>query len=59
MLCLMYNILAPTTPVYLVTVGRIMDCSCRFLCSFSTSEKLVILFSKSKVHIKTLFQIMD
>ena len=36
-----------------------VDCFCRFLYQFLTSEELVIGFSNSKLFVKTLFQIMS
>ena len=51
MLCWIYGCFfsAPTRTIYLATVSKNMDCSCKFLYQFLTSEKLVIVFSKSKL----------
>ena len=43
--------------MYLVIVSNNIDCSWRFLYQVLTSEKVVYIFSKSKLLIKTLFQI--
>ena len=58
MLCLMYDLFSATTlTIYLVIVSNNIDCSWRFLYQVLTSEKVDYIFSKSKLLIKTLFQI--
>ena len=58
MIYLMKDFSASKRTIYVVTVSKNMDCSCGFI-SVLTSGKLAILFSKSKLLIKTLFQIMS
>ena len=43
MLCLMYDYSAPTRKIYLVSVSKNMDYSCRFLYQVLTSEKGVYI----------------
>ena len=58
MLCLMYDFFSATTrSIYLVIVSNNIDCSWRFLYQVLTSEKVDYIYSKSKLLIKTLFQI--
>ena len=58
MLCLMYDFFSATTrTIYLVLVSNNIDCSWRFFVSNFNSEKVVNIFSKSKLLIKSLFQI--
>ena len=55
MLCLIYDYLsAVTRTIYLVTMSKNLDCVCKFMYQFLTSEKLVIFLSNSKLLIKTL-----
>ena len=56
MLCLMYDFFsANTRTIYLVIVSNNIYCIWRFLYQVSTSEKVVYIFSKSKLLIKTLY----
>ena len=58
MLCLMYDFLPVTTrTIYLVIVNTILIVLGDFLNQVLTSEKVVYIFTKSKLLIKTLFQI--
>ena len=58
MLCLMYDFFSATTrTIYLVIVSNNIDVLGNFLVQVLTSEKVVYIFSKSKLLIKTLFQI--
>ena len=60
MLYLIYDYFsAVTRTICLVIMSKNVDCFCRFLYQFLTSEKLVIGFSNSKLFVKTLFQIMS
>ena len=57
-LCLMYDFFsANTRTIYLVIASNNIDCSWRFLYQVLTSEKVVYILEKSKLLIKTLFQI--
>ena len=59
MLCLMYDFFsANTRTIYLVIVSNIIFVLGDFLYQVLTSEKDEYIFSKSKLLIKTLFQIM-
>ena len=58
MLCLMYDFFsANTRTIYLVIVSNNIDCSWRRFYQILTSEKVNDIYSKSKLLIKTLFQI--
>ena len=58
MLWLMYDFFSATTrAIYLDIVSNNIDCSLRFLYQVLTSEKVDNILSKSKLLIKTLFQI--